>query len=256
VGTSSVTTNVGDNQGDLVVDRLQRYEERSSTPLLMLAIGFITVYAIPIIDTGLPHGLRVVFSTAAGGIWLVFAADLMARVALAERRWRYLANHPIDVLIVVLPALRPLRVLRVFTAGQALISRAGRFSIGRTTRAIGTAAALLVFIAAVAELDAERNVPGANIHGFGDALWWAATTVTTVGYGDRYPVSDAGRLVAAGLMLVGISLLGVVTASVAAWFVSLTRTAAAEEDAAVEDRLRRIEEQLLAIRAAVAPHRD
>jgi hypothetical protein len=46
---------------------------------------------------------------------------------LAERRWYYLATHPIDVLIVVLPALRPLRVLRVFTAGQALVTQAGRF---------------------------------------------------------------------------------------------------------------------------------
>ena len=70
MGTSSVTTNVGDNQGDLVVDRLQRYEERSSTPLLMLAIGFITVYAIPIIDTGLPHGPGGRQSRPGGVIWM------------------------------------------------------------------------------------------------------------------------------------------------------------------------------------------
>lgn len=105
----------------------------------------------------------------------------------------------------------------------------------------------MVFIAAVAELDAERHAPGGNIHTFSDALWWAATTVTTVGYGDRYPITAAGRIVAGGLMLVGISLLGVVTAAVAAWFISLTRTAAAEEEAGLEDRLQRIEEQLTAI---------
>lgn len=71
----------------------------------------------------------------------------------------------------------------------------------------------------LAILDAERNQPNANITTFGDALWWAMTTITTVGYRDRFPVTGAGRFVAAGLMVAGIALLGVVTATVAAWFV-------------------------------------
>jgi voltage-gated potassium channel len=77
-----------------------------------------------------------------------------------------------------------------------------------------------VGLGAVTVLDAERNAPGANITSFGDALWWASTTVTTVGYGDRYPVTTEGRLIAVGLILVGIGLVGAVTASVATWIVS------------------------------------
>ena len=63
----------------------------------------------------------------------------------------------------------------------------------------------------------------ANIKTFPDALWWAITTVTTVGYGDRYPTTGTGRLVGGALMLVGIALLGVITASIAAWFVDRLR---------------------------------
>lgn len=237
-------------------DRLRRYEQRSATPLVVLAVVFIGVYAVPIVHPALPGELRVIMETGSAVIWLLFAADLVVRVGLADRRVRYLLSHPVDVLVVVLPALRPLRVLRVFTAGQALITHAGRFSLGRTTRAVATAAALLVFIAAVAVLDAERDAPQANIRHFGDALWWAATTVTTVGYGDRFPVSATGRMVAGGLMIVGISLVGVVTASVAAWFMSLTRAATAEEGAALDHRLRGIEEQLAAICAALPPVHD
>ncbi len=147
------------------------------------------------------------------------------------------------------------------TAGQALITRAGRFSLLRTTQAIVASAALLVFIGAVAVLDAERAAPTANIRAFPDALWWAATTVTTVGYGDRYPVTGLGRLVAVGLMLVGISLLGLITASVAAWFVAMTRTTVGEEEEeeeeeVLEKRLRRLEEQLAAVHAAVVPRQS
>lgn len=69
-------------------------------------------------------------------------------------------------------------------------------------------------------LDAEQAAPGANIKTPGDALWWAATTVTTVGYGDRYPVTTQGRLIAVALMVVGIAMVGAITASVAAWLVS------------------------------------
>jgi voltage-gated potassium channel len=140
--------------------------------------------------------------------------------------------------------------------GHALVSRAGSFSLPRTAQAIVSAAALLIFISALAVLDAERHAPGANIDGFAEALWWAATTVTTVGYGDRFPVSATADSSPSQLMLVGISLFGAITASVAAWFASLTRTAAREEEAAVEERLQQIEQEIAAIRAAVVPKDD
>ena len=81
------------------------------------------------------------------------------------------------------------------------------------------AAALLLLMGALAALDAERNATGSNIQTFGDALWWAASTITTVGYGDVTPISTTGRFIAVALMVGGIALLGTVTATIASWFV-------------------------------------
>lgn len=82
-----------------------------------------------------------------------------------------------------------------------------------------TGSALLVYVASLAILAQERDHPGATITSFGKALWWAITTVTTVGYGDLYPITFTGRLIAVSLMIGGISLIGVVTASLASWIV-------------------------------------
>jgi voltage-gated potassium channel len=183
-------------------------------------------------------------------IWALFAVDLAIRVWLAERRLRYLLTHPVDVLVVLLPALRPLRVLRVFTAGQALVA-GGRVSLLRSTQAVATAAAILILIAAPSVLAAERHAPGAHITTFPDALWWAATTVTTVGYGDMFPITGAGRMVAVALMFVGISLVGVITATVAAWFIDQTRDAAKAENADMAERLRKMEATLAELHAMV-----
>uniref|UniRef100_UPI0013DEA46B potassium channel family protein n=3 Tax=Bacteria TaxID=2 RepID=UPI0013DEA46B len=68
-------------------------------------------------------------------------------------------------------------------------------------------------------LDVERHADGATIVSFGDALWWALVTITTVGYGDLTPVTETGRLIAAGVMISGIALLGVVTATIASWII-------------------------------------
>jgi len=198
------------------IGTLERYERRTSGTLTWLALAFLVVYGAPIIWPDLPSIVARLCEGANVAIWFVFAIDLAVRVTLARDRWRYLARHPIDVLVVALPMLRPLRVLRVFAAGQALFTR-GR-GLVRTGQAIVFAAGVLVLIGALAILDAERGQAGANIETFPDALWWAMTTVTTVGYGDLYPVSGLGRGVAASLMLVGISLLGIVTATVATWF--------------------------------------
>ena len=78
---------------------------------------------------------------------------------------------------------------------------------------------MALMLGSIAVLDAEQDAEGANITTYGDALWWAMTTVTTVGYGDHFPVTFEGRLIAAVLMLVGIALVGVVTAALAAWLV-------------------------------------
>jgi voltage-gated potassium channel len=96
----------------------------------------------------------------------------------------------------------------------------------------------LVAIDAALVLDFERNAAGANIHTYADALWWAVVTAATVGYGDRFPVTPGGRGVAVMLMIAGIALFGVVTASVAAYFVEQST------DQEVTSRLDRILERL------------
>ena len=105
---------------------------------------------------------------------------------------------------------------------------------GRVVIYVAGAAALLVFVASLAVLDTERGAEGSSIETFGDALWWAFVTVTTVGYGDFFPVTFEGRLIAVGLMLGGIALLGVVTATIASWIVE--KVAQREEDDAAATR--------------------
>jgi voltage-gated potassium channel len=127
--------------------------------------------------------------------------------------------------VIVLPLLRPLRLLRLIPLLSVLNRRAQTGLRGRVAIYVAGGASLLAFVAALAVLDVERSSPDANISDFGDAIWWAVTTMTTVGYGDRYPVTSVGRVVGFGLMLGGIALLGTVTATLASW---LVETVAAE----------------------------
>jgi voltage-gated potassium channel len=109
---------------------------------------------------------------------------------------------------------------------------------------------VLNLVAASVVLEFERRNPNANIHSYPDALWWAVTTITTVGYGDRFPMSPAGRGVAVVLMISGIAMFGVITASIAAYFVEQK----AEEDLA--SRLDQIMERLEAIEAGLQSSED
>jgi voltage-gated potassium channel len=115
-----------------------------------------------------------------------------------------------------------------------------------------------MFVGAVGMLDVERHAVGANIRTFGDAVWWALTTLTTVGYGDRYPVTVEGRLIAAVVMLTGIAVLGVVTASMAAWFVDKVQaieqaeTSQSEHDRHVDATLAEVLEKLARLEARSA----
>uniref|UniRef100_UPI00037C176A potassium channel family protein n=1 Tax=Nocardiopsis chromatogenes TaxID=280239 RepID=UPI00037C176A len=144
-----------------------------------------------------------------------------------------------DLVVIVLPVLRPLRLVQVILVLGFINKRARMVTLRRSVAwYAGAGAVLLVVCAALAVLDAERGAPGAVITDFPEALWWAATTVTTVGYGDFYPVTLWGRVVAIVLFTAGIALLGVVTGTLASWFVEMLDTAqetASATQAQVED---------------------
>lgn len=230
--------------------RYKRYERSADLPLTVLAVVFLAVLAAPIIDPHLSASASLALRVADVGIWLAFAADYFTRLRLSIDRRRFVREHLIELAAVALPALRPLRLLRLFSIGNMLAARSKRNLIGQAGRLVAAAGAVLVFVAAVAELDAERGAPKANITHFGDAIWWAATTITTVGYGDHYPVTTAGRAIAVGLMVLGIALVGLLTASIAAWFVREVRQSEDEALEPVEVRLARLEAKLDQLLAA------
>jgi voltage-gated potassium channel len=112
-----------------------------------------------------------------------------------------------------------LRLLRFISVGSLVIQK---ISIGKSVAITVRLAIISIFMSYIAAIEitqAERNAPNGNIESIWDGLWWALTTITTVGYGDRYPTTTEGRLIALGLMLLGISLLGVISATLAAWFI-------------------------------------
>jgi len=196
-----------------------RYERLTTIPLAVLGVLFLAVYAWPILDPGLTSGVQSVCTAVSIAVWVVFAADYLIRLAIAARHLQFIRHNWLDLVILALPMLRPLRALRGLV-GLRLIGRGGApFARRRVVATLAAAVAAGAAIAALTMLDAERSNPTANIRTYGDAMWWAMSTITTVGYGDRYPTTLEGRLVAAGLMIAGIALLGVITASLASWFV-------------------------------------
>jgi voltage-gated potassium channel len=199
--------------------RVQRWERRSEVPLLLLALAFVVAYAWPVLDQRLDPSLRSVLEAASWTVWVAFVLDFAARLYLADERQRYAVTHWYDVALIVLPMLRPLRLLRLLAFARVLNRSAVGSLVGRVTTYVAGTAVMALGLGAVAVLDAEQDAPGANITTFGDALWWSATTVTTVGYGDHFPVTTTGRFVAVALMVVGIACIGAITAGVAAWLV-------------------------------------
>jgi voltage-gated potassium channel len=235
--------------------RRERWEARTELPLVVAAVVFLGVYAWPILDPRLAGGARDACTGVALVVWVAFGADFVARLGMAEHRRRFVRTNWLDVVTLAVPMLRPLRALRVVIALNMLARRTGGFARGRVVASVSAAVAVVSFVAALAMLDAERANPDANIKSFGDAAWWAAATVPTVGYGDRYPTTTQGRLIAVGLMLTGIALLGVVTAAMASWFVEkmteVTEAAEQRTEAEVADLM----VEVRALREELAAHR-
>src|SRR5664279_1303076 len=232
--------------------RLIRWESGSEWPLAAVAALFLAAYAWPILDVGLPHTWKVLCTTVQYTAWAIFVVDYVMRLGLAERRMRYFSRHLLDLAIVALPLLRPLRLLRLLILLKVLNRRAADSLRGRIAIYVVGATSLLLFCASLAVLEAERRRHGANITTFGDAMWWSVSTITAVGYGDDYPTTPEGRFIAVGLMVDGVALLGVVTATIASWVIDRVREEEESIQAATRADVRVLHAEIVELKSMVA----
>jgi len=202
---------------------MRKVEKLWDPVLTALAVLFLIAFSIPAFVTDLTDKTRSAIEIIQWVCWLAFAIDLILGLATSMDKKEYLLKHPLEIASVLLPFLRPLRLMRVISFGSLALQKIAMGKQFAITVKVAVTAVFVSYIAAVQITISERSVEGSNIKTFGDGLWWAVTTVTTVGYGDRFPTTTEGRILAVMLMLVGISLVGVITASVASWFVRLSQ---------------------------------
>ena len=234
------------------LSRLAEYEARTQNPLDLLALATLWLVVVPSWDFG--HEAKWVVLACRVALSVVYGIDLAIRSALAPRHVQYALNHPIALASVLYP---PVRVFFSIRLVQSMFRR------GHLARFL-LAAAVLVLNGAVIVYLFERHAPHSNIHTLGDALWWSFVTVTTVGYGDFYPVTVGGRVTACLIMGTGLLTLAVVTAQVASSFVAQgpSRARPARPDkpvrrevtlAELDQRLARIEHLLTAAHPGNSP---
>ncbi|MFE2230491.1 potassium channel family protein [Streptomyces kronopolitis] len=204
----------------MAVDREQRLWdwERTAQPYLLVAsLLFLTSYAVRVLVPGLSPGWETWWELVTIVSWGIFVAEYLARLAFSNDRRRFLRTRWLDLIVTVLPLLRPLRIIDMHERMRRRRNHPQLVLEARVMVYTGVTSLLLGFAASLAVYHDERTAPGANIHSFGDSVWWACSTLTTTGYGDATPVTSRGRVVAVALMFVGVALVGAVVGSFSSW---------------------------------------
>ena len=232
-------------------EALARWTARAEAPMLGFALLFLVLLVVQALTPDRLLAATLALRAGEVLVWAAFAVDYVVRLRLAPDRRHHVRSHLVDLLALVAPFLRPLRLLTLVGVLGTSARRAGD-DIRNGLAFIAGLAGLLVLSSAALMVEAEREAESATITTYGEALWWATVTITTVGYGDRYPVTLEGRAIAGVLMVVGIALLGLITAAVATWFVKHSAEQAGRGDgdddptittlALIAERLERLEQ--------------
>lgn len=242
-------------QSEAGEEKLERFSSKVDPVMTVLAIAWLPVLIVPLVST-LRGSTAAIFEGLDYFVWAAFAVEYGVKLALAVDRRRFVRHHLLDLALVAIPILRPLRLarmLRIIRLARIVVVLGGglrrakalleHHSLGYVLLAV----TVIVLAAATLETTLEQHSAGpTGIHNFGDALWWATVTVTTVGYGDKIPITGAGKFVAVFLMLTGIGLVGFLTASVASYFVQQQDSG---DLAAIKEQLRLIQATLSELRA-------
>lgn len=232
-------------------ERYERFTDLVEIPMLVLSVLLVPVIVMPAAEDLSPWSESMLVGLGLV-IWVAFALEYAVLLYLSPNRWETIRTRKLDLALVLLPMLRPLRLFRLAGAGTAVarISVAAarllrRPGFGPTLAAVGG----LIVAGGVLVALAEHDRPSSTIGSLGDGIWWAFVTCTTVGYGDEVPVTSSGRVIAVILMLIGISGLGAITANIAAYWVA---NDVEDETDELAERLDVIEAKLDALTAALA----
>lgn len=217
-------------------NRLARWEHATATPMMLLSLAWLVIATIFVIRDPVDPS-RSPLRIALFAIWACFLIDYLVRLAIASNRLAFFRKNLIDLGSVIVPILRPFHLLTDLRKIPYFAKQTGS-----SLRVLWTSYAVLftvlfIYTISLAVFDVERDAPGANILSLGDALWWAAVTLATVGYGDMYPVTIAGRILAVILMMGGVVIVGIATAMIlSALNERLARIRARHEQSDPQDR--------------------
>jgi len=212
-------------------DLVDRIEQVTKYPMAVLGLAWLAL-AIVVLSTDVDSSASTLLVGSFFALWVIMLVEYLVRLVVTPDRPGYVRRRWVEPATVLLPPLQGWHVVGIEKV--SLLLHEGELRVEAVLKhhslfRVLIAAVVTLFLGAWLVLLFEEKAKGSNIHNYPDALWWAIVTVTTVGYGDRYPVTEGGRVVAAILMLVGIGLIGVLTATVASVFIKEHTDANKEE---------------------------
>ena len=227
---------------------LTEWERSTDKPLFIASLLYLIAYAAPIVSTRISTPIDGVLNILQMILWALFAVDYCVRLYLAPRRIYFLTHNLMNLAIVLLPAWRIVSFLAMLhmTANRQykLLSELAVKLFGYTL--------IFVIMAALAIFSIEQGAPGALIKDIWTAYWWTLATLATVGYGDVYPVTVSGRVIAVVVMIYGVGLFGVITGALATWVIEKISGVTEEDHAATKADIEALHAEIAELKAMLA----
>ena len=194
------------------------WERYTTLPFIFLSFIFLLGFSVLILDDEVfTQGLDKFILAGLLIIWVAFIVDYFVRLVLSTNKRIFFKRNVIDLISMAIPFFRPFLLLMYLSRLKWFRGRQGSSVRARLVAYAGSFALMYIYVLSLCVYAAERNAPGASILSYGDSVWWAIETITTVGYGDMIPVTIAGRVYASMLMLGGVVIVGATTATVVSY---------------------------------------